>query len=682
MGGCLSLHWRQWQAIGANQWVVSVLRDGYRIPFRHQLPPPPPSLRPGTVPNVPFRLSKSSRPASRGRDNVVEGSLGESLRSGSRLLQPSLPGGKGVRRLETRDRPLSIQRVCTKNSFQDGNCHLSPPLSEERRLPGLCRPEGRVLPDTRPRLLQEMAPFCFERDGPSIQGPVLRIIDCLAGLHQSLRDSVGLGPRPWSSSSPVPGRLAGPGLYRGQIQTAHPGPSIPVQLPRGSTQQREVRPQPVTVGGVSRHDHRHSGCPNLPYTDSYRQVHRHSEEIPSASGTPRPALAGVVGTYVIAGEAGSPRKTQNALTQMASEVALVPREGPSQPPGTPVPAGRGRPLLVDGEGPPTRGDALRNPNPDLRLYSDASREGWGAHLLDQSVSGVWSHQESSLHINLLELKALFLALRAFSHLVTDHRVTAMCDNSTVVAYVNKQGGTVSDSLCSLTGQLLRWTESNRVQLEARYLPGQSNVLADLLSRRNQVLGAEWSLHPKIARDLLRKWGSPTLDLFAIHLNAKLPLYCSLIPDPQALFEDSFRHHWDNLDTYAFPPFQLVERVVARVRETPNLSMTLVAPLWPEKAWFAELLLLLTQPPLALPLWDRLLRQPHFHQFHGGVHALNLHAWRLSSVSSESQAFREELCSNCPAIPESPLHAYTSRNGSLSVVGVVEEALLQSTPLYP
>ena len=47
----------------------------------------------------------------------------------------------------------------------------------------------------------------------------------------------------------------------------------------------------------------------------------------------------------------------------------------------------------------------------------------------------------------------------------------MCDNSTVVAYVNKQGGTVSDSLCLLTGQLLLWTESHNVHLEARYLPG-------------------------------------------------------------------------------------------------------------------------------------------------------------------------------------------------------------------
>ena len=69
-------------------------------------------------------------------------------------------------------------------------------------------------------------------------------------------------------------------------------------------------------------------------------------------------------------------------------------------------------------------------------------------------------------------------------------------------------------------------------------------------------------------------------------------------------------------------------------------MTLVVPLWPEKEWFADLLLLLTQPPLALPCWDRLLRQPHCCLFHQGVHALNLHAWRLSSVTSESRAFRK------------------------------------------
>ena len=226
-------------------------------------------------------------------------------------------------------------------------------------------------------------------------------------------------------------------------------------------------------------------------------------------------MAGVVGTHVIVGEAGTPREAPDALPPVASEVQLVHREQPPTPSGTPVPAGRQGHLVVDGKGPPPRGDALRGarappPPPELRLYSDASRSEWGAHLLDQSASGLWSDQETSLHINILEMKALFLALQTFQDTITNQRVTAMCDNSTVVDYLSKQGGTVSDSLCELTGQLLRWTEAHNVLLEARYLPGQSNVLADLLSRHNQVLVAEWSLLPRPIRNTPQCEASPVL----------------------------------------------------------------------------------------------------------------------------------------------------------------------------
>ena len=73
-------------------------------------------------------------------------------------------------------------------------------------------------------------------------------------------------------------------------------------------------------------------------------------------------------------------------------------------------------------------------------------------------------------------------------------------------------------------------------------------------------------------------------------------------------------------------------------------------------------LLLNQPPLALPWWDSLLRQPHCNLFHQGVHALNLHSWRLSSVISESRA--------CQGASDLLPHDYTSRDGRSSVVGGV------------
>ena len=329
-----------------------------------------------------------------------------------------------------------------------------------------------------------------------------------------------------------------------------------------------------------------------------------------------------------------------------------------------------------------QGVRFRTLPPDLHLYSDASRSGWGSHLFDRFVSGVWSEEEQLLHISLPEMKAMFLVLQSFQEIVAGRQMTAMCDNSTVVAYVNKQGGTVSRSLCSFTSLLLRWTESLDVHLDARYLPWQFNVLADLLSCWGQVIGTEWSLHPQVARVLLRVWGSPSLDQFTTCLTAKLPLYCSLVLDTQAVFENAFRHPWDNLDVYTFPPFPFVGRVVVRVRETPNLSMTLVVPFWPEKKWFADLLLLLTQPPLLLPWWDQLLQQPHLSCFHQGVHALNLHAWRLSSVSSESRAFCEDLLKRCLAASGPPLPICTRLSGCSSVVGVVEETLPRSSPLFP
>ena len=43
----------------------------------------------------------------------------------------------------------------------------------------------------------------------------------------------------------------------------------------------------------------------------------------------------------------------------------------------------------------------------LQRFTNASKEGWGAHLNHYTARGIWSFQESRLHINYLELKAVF-----------------------------------------------------------------------------------------------------------------------------------------------------------------------------------------------------------------------------------------------------------------------------------
>ena len=67
----------------------------------------------------------------------------------------------------------------------------------------------------------------------------------------------------------------------------------------------------------------------------------------------------------------------------------------------------------------------------------------GAHLEQDSVKGLWSNGEKRLHINFLELNAIFLALKQFKDQSQNQTMLVATENATVVAYINKQGGTHS-----------------------------------------------------------------------------------------------------------------------------------------------------------------------------------------------------------------------------------------------
>ena len=118
----------------------------------------------------------------------------------------------------------------------------------------------------------------------------------------------------------------------------------------------------------------------------------------------------------------------------------------------------------------------------LQLFTDASNEGWGAHLGDYMAKGVWLESESALHINLLELKAVLLALKRFERLCCNQIVLVCTDNTTVVSYINKEGGMKSGSLSALLWRLMLWCNQRQIVLRARHIPGHLNVIADKLSR--------------------------------------------------------------------------------------------------------------------------------------------------------------------------------------------------------
>ena len=108
-------------------------------------------------------------------------------------------------------------------------------------------------------------------------------------------------------------------------------------------------------------------------------------------------------------------------------------------------------------------------------------------------------------------------------------------------------------MCTLLWKITTWCHHYLITLKARHVLGCLNVMADLLSRSNQVQSTEWSLHPQVFKQICQKWFTPHVDLFATHLNHKLPLYVSPIPDPRAWDIDALNINWTNLTAYAYPP---------------------------------------------------------------------------------------------------------------------------------
>ena len=76
-----------------------------------------------------------------------------------------------------------------------------------------------------------------------------------------------------------------------------------------------------------------------------------------------------------------------------------------------------------------RRESLSRDTPDIPNTRDPNvlrcLPTWGAHLTELEVAGNWSPEETSQHINCLELKAVWLRLQHFRKFLTDKVVVSM-----------------------------------------------------------------------------------------------------------------------------------------------------------------------------------------------------------------------------------------------------------------
>ena len=200
-------HWEVWASWGADPWVVEVLRYGYRLRFRvlpslSPVPLPPPSYSPNSIRGIALHAVVA---------DLHEKGAVEPAPSGP-LLQSPLCHPQGHRGLEACDRSLTPQPFGLGLQVSHGDCRFGSPVSSSGGLNGVPGSPGRLPSGSSASVISSLPEVLCGGRGPTVSLPLLRSVDCLAGVH------AGHGPcvchhAPLRVSHPsLPGRLARPRL--------------------------------------------------------------------------------------------------------------------------------------------------------------------------------------------------------------------------------------------------------------------------------------------------------------------------------------------------------------------------------------------------------------------------------------------------------------------------------------
>ena len=458
--GCLSVHWRHWQAVGAESMVLSVLRDGYRIPFRESSPPLArtpisfPTYWAGSPRSLALRQEVKKMLSKDALEIVLN--PGPGFYSRLFLVEMVTAGWRPVIDLSHLNEfvlqtPFKMETVASVLlSVREGDFIASIDLKDAYFQIPVYQSSRKLLRFLSGGTVYQFKALCFGLStAPQVDTRVfahshgirlLRYLDdwlVLASLESEAKKN---------------------------IQDLH---SLCHSLGIVIYEEKSdlVPSQTANYLGVTINTGAARIFPSLAWVEKFLSV----VETFCVLSVPPAQL-----WWVLLGHLASlERLVPHSRLRMCSLQWHLQTHWSLEldPPSLPVPLSREVSeelswwMVSDYH---LNGVQFGTPIPDLYLYSDASWSGWGAHLLDRYMSGVWSEEEKLLHINLLEMKAMFLALQSFREEVAGRRVTVMCDNSTVVTYVNIQGGTVSRSLCSLASRLLRWTESLDIHVSGRY----------------------------------------------------------------------------------------------------------------------------------------------------------------------------------------------------------------------
>ena len=208
-----------------------------------------------------------------------------------------------------------------------------------------------------------------------------------------------------------------------------------------------------------------------------------------------------------------------------------------------------------------RGADFHPKDHSIQLFTDASNEGWGAHLDQSSVKDQISSKATHKHSR---IEGGLPGPSKLQGPVPEPN-SASCNGQLNIGSLHKQTRRNpfsrdvrspvedDDMVPSLSHNIKSQTHSRVSECDGRPSIQVEPSTVDRMVTASAGVQTD-----------LPKWFTP--HLFATHLNHKLPLYVSPVPDPKAWDIDALNINWMGLTAYAYPPMALLYRVIQKIRQ--------------------------------------------------------------------------------------------------------------------
>ena len=185
------------------------------------------------------------------------------------------------------------------------------------------------------------------------------------------------------------------------------------------------------------------------------------------------------------------------------------------------------------------------PKIDVMTYSDASEIGWGGYAVqigDLLATGCWSEADRKRSSTWREIRGTKLVLQSLVDSLKGKEVLHRTDNQNTVHILSV--GSRKQDLHQDAIDIYKLCQQNNIRLSVEWVSRDDNVQADTLSRTEDA--NDYKLDPIAFNKLDKMWGPHTVDRFASYQTKLLPRFCSRFRNPGCESIDAFTVSWGNV----------------------------------------------------------------------------------------------------------------------------------------